>query len=108
MRTASSNSYQALATEDWLGMITVRTRRPSKRSAFTALNDCERLKNCTPPACIPASGARCHPLTAASREGANRRTVAFWTHPHLTLEPQLKRARLMDLGMARRHAVEHR
>jgi hypothetical protein len=65
MRTASSNSYQALATEDWLGMITVRTRRPSKRSAFTALNDCERLKNC-----ITASVHPCVGRTLPSSNGS--------------------------------------
>src|SRR3546814_7617371 len=50
MRPASSNSCQALATDDWLGMVTIRIQRPSTRRVLTTLNDCD-----PPQTCITAS-----------------------------------------------------
>ena len=50
MRPASSNSLNALATEDWFGIVNMRIQRPSTRIWLTALNDCE-----PPHTCITAS-----------------------------------------------------
>ncbi len=41
MRPASSNSRNALATEDWFGIVIMRIQRPRMRNWLTALNDCE-------------------------------------------------------------------
>src|SRR3546814_6294058 len=46
MRPLSSNSCQALATDDWLGMVTIRIQRPSTRRALTTLNDCDPPETC--------------------------------------------------------------
>src|SRR5450830_86361 len=46
MRPASSNSWYALATEDWFGIVTMRIQRPSTRKPLTALNDCEPPDTC--------------------------------------------------------------
>ena len=47
MRPASSNSMNALATDDWLGMVIIRIQRPSTRSWLTAL---KRLRAAATPA----------------------------------------------------------
>ena len=54
MRPASSNSMNALATDDWFGMRSIRIQRPSTRIWMTALNDCE-----PPLTCITASVFSC-------------------------------------------------
>src|SRR3569833_1108477 len=46
MRPASSNSWYALATDDWLGMVIIRIHRPSRRRVLTALNDWEPPDTC--------------------------------------------------------------
>ena len=39
MRSCSSNSMKALATDDWLGIVIMRIQRPSTRIWLTALKD---------------------------------------------------------------------
>ncbi|MNS62179.1 hypothetical protein D3C72_952290 [compost metagenome] len=46
MRPFSSNSVKALATLDWLGMVTIRIQRPSRRRVLTALKLCEPPETC--------------------------------------------------------------
>lgn len=50
----SSNSWKALATEDWLEMVSMRIQRPRMRNGLTALKDCE-----SPDASITASVLPC-------------------------------------------------
>jgi hypothetical protein len=45
---------QAIATEDWFGIVNIRIQRPSKRSVLTALNDCD-----PPDTCMTASVRPC-------------------------------------------------
>ena len=49
-RSCSSNSWKALAMDDWFGMVIMRIQRPSTRIWFTALKDCD-----PPLTCITAS-----------------------------------------------------
>ncbi len=56
MRSSSPNSSQALATEDWLGMVSMRIQRPSTRSWFTALKDCEPPQTCITASVLPWVG----------------------------------------------------
>lgn len=64
MRPASSNSLKAFATDDWLGMVSIRIQRPRTRIWFTELNDCE-----PPETCITASVFPCVGLTAPTLRG---------------------------------------
>jgi hypothetical protein len=64
MRPSSSNSCQALATDDWLGMVSMRIQRPSTRNVLTVLNDCE-----PPLTCITASVLPCVGRTLPSSSG---------------------------------------
>ena len=64
MRPASSNSRKALATELWLGMVSMRIQRPSKRIWLTALKDCE-----PPLTSITASVLPCVGRTAPRASG---------------------------------------
>ncbi len=41
MRPSSVNSLNALATDDWFGIVIIRIQRPSTRIWLTALNDCD-------------------------------------------------------------------
>ena len=63
MRPSSSNSLNALATDDWFGIVIMRIQRPSTRSWLTALNDCE-----PPETCITASVLPCVGRTAPTRQ----------------------------------------
>ena len=56
MRPSSSNSCQALATDDWLGMVSMRIQRPSTRSVLTTLNDCEPPLTCITARVLPWVG----------------------------------------------------
>jgi hypothetical protein len=56
MRPSSSNSRKAFATDDWLGIVTMRIQRPSTRNWFTALNDCEPPETCITASVLPCVG----------------------------------------------------
>ena len=56
MRPASSNSRKALATDDWLGRVSMRIQRPSTRSWLTALNDCDPPETCITARVLPWVG----------------------------------------------------
>lgn len=64
IRPFSSNSCQALATEDWLGIVNILIQRPRIRIWFTALKDCD-----PPQTCITASVLPCEGRTAPSLKG---------------------------------------
>lgn len=63
MRPASSNSMKALATDDWLGIVTMRIQRPSTRSWFTALNDWEPPETSITASVLPCVG-RTEPMAS--------------------------------------------
>ena len=64
MRPSSPNSCQALATEDWLGIVIMRIHRPRMRIWLTALNDWE-----PPDTCMTASVRPCVGRTAPPGSG---------------------------------------
>jgi len=53
-----------LATDDWLGIVTIRIQRPSTRIWLTALKLCE-----PPETCMTASVRPCVGLTAPTERG---------------------------------------
>lgn len=56
MQPSSSNSAQALATDDWFGMVIMRIQRPRMRIWLTALNDCEPPLTCMTASVFPCDG----------------------------------------------------
>ena len=56
MRPSSVNSVKALATDDWLGTVSMRIQRPSTRIWFTALKDCEPPDTCITARVLPWVG----------------------------------------------------
>ena len=56
IRPVSSNSRKAFATDDWFGIVIMRIQRPSTRSWFTALNDCEPPDTCITAWVLPCVG----------------------------------------------------
>ena len=64
MRPASSNSWYALATEDWFGTVSIRIQRPNTRIWLTALKDCD-----PPDTCITANVLPCVGRTAPTDRG---------------------------------------
>ena len=63
MRPAASNSRKALATDDWLGTVSMRIQRPSTRIWLTALNDCDPPETCISASVLPCVG-RTAPLVS--------------------------------------------
>jgi hypothetical protein len=55
MRPAASNSSNALATDDWLGIVTIRIQRSKTRSMLTLLNDCDPIDRRSPLAFRPST-----------------------------------------------------
>lgn len=48
---------------DWFGIVTMRIQRPSSRSVFTALNDCDPPETCMTASVRPWVGRRLPPLS---------------------------------------------
>ena len=103
MRPCSSNSCQALATLDWFGIVNMRIQRPSRRSALTALNDCEPPETCMTASVRPWVG-RIAPLIQRQvidlrLHQAGHRAMPFGAAPDLAFGPFRELAQFADGGM---------